>query len=847
MADIANLVLAVDATQVKSGTAALDGLTAAGTRAQAAAVGLGSGVKGAGAEATAMAAAAQASARAAANLTTNFTASANAAKLNTIAMRETLVVARELSRGNFTRIPGSLTLLAQGISSQGGGISGFLSSLTKTLGLVKTLQNAELAEEAANAAAAAGAVQAAAQRAQANIAAADTELALAEAQARLTEGTSAAAAAEVRLAEARQARAAASSEAAIAEDALAVAAARAEEASAASAATTTTALTGLGAAFGIVTAAAGFALAGFEGFKSEVKDSGALDQFAESLRLTKSQIEEAGGSVKYLSHNVEEVTGLTVTWGDVAKGTFNAVAEAAGVSSSQFHHFWTDAFLQVAQVGVSAAQVIAGAFAAVASIANNLKGVALGIVNPSLAGVAGAPNPLKVGEDAMSALKKQFGDVGKFFHETLPNSIVDAAKSRLQKLSDSDNPKAPKKPKKPRAAPTDEFDDLSARLDEQILSAKKSLAGSIEDQAKFALQEVDVQTKKTIEDAQQLLKKKRLTLGEEQHIELQARELDALKKQIILRDEATKLLTQQQAAQDQLYAFATDALKSADELATTQADHRKIQLDMLDIAYQQKAYDLQILEAKQKLAGDLAATAQTQAFIDLLPGQKFAAQAVVMKNTQDPLSKWVAEVPHDAKTITEALQGIEVHGFDALASSIAGVISGTESLGQAFKDISQQIIGDLIQVIVKMLVVRALTAAMGGGSKTLMIDTPLGYAKGGVFSGGNVIPFALGGVVSGPSMFPMSGGRTGLMGEAGPEAVMPLTRDSQGRLGVRAANSNPVVEVHIVRGEMFEPVVRQVAGEVSVKIVNAAAPEIARGAAEGVLKGTSRPKLMGRG
>lgn len=58
-------------------------------------------------------------------------------------------------------------------------------------------------------------------------------------------------------------------------------------------------------------------------------------------------------------------------------------------------------------------------------------------------------------------------------------------------------------------------------------------------------------------------------------------------------------------------------------------------------------------------------------------------------------------------------------------------------------------------------------------------------ANGNAFWGGNVIPFANGGVVSSPTMFPMARGM-GLMGEAGPEAIMPLERGADGKLGVRA-------------------------------------------------------------
>jgi len=65
------------------------------------------------------------------------------------------------------------------------------------------------------------------------------------------------------------------------------------------------------------------------------------------------------------------------------------------------------------------------------------------------------------------------------------------------------------------------------------------------------------------------------------------------------------------------------------------------------------------------------------------------------------------------------------------------------------------------------------------------------FAEGSPFSQGRVMPFAKGGVVSTPTTFPMRGG-TGLMGEAGPEAIMPLARGPDGRLGVRGAGGGSV-------------------------------------------------------
>jgi len=67
----------------------------------------------------------------------------------------------------------------------------------------------------------------------------------------------------------------------------------------------------------------------------------------------------------------------------------------------------------------------------------------------------------------------------------------------------------------------------------------------------------------------------------------------------------------------------------------------------------------------------------------------------------------------------------------------------------------------------------------------------LPFAKGSVLNAPLVQPFAGGGVLAAPAIFPVSGG-VGLAGEAGPEAILPLTRGRDGRLGVRAESGRPI-------------------------------------------------------
>jgi multidrug efflux pump subunit AcrA (membrane-fusion protein) len=111
-----------------------------------------------------------------------------------------------------------------------------------------------------------------------------------------------------------------------------------------------------------------------------------------------------------------------------------------------------------------------------------------------------------------------------------------------------------------------------------------------------------------------------------------------------------------------------------------------------------------------------------------------------------------------------------------------------QSMTYAFKDaiMNSKNLGDalsnLANKVQNMLVNKALDSLLGGLFS--------GFAKGDVFSGGRNMAFAAGGVVSRATTFPMSNGGMGLMGEAGPEAIMPLTRTSSGALGVQAVGGN---------------------------------------------------------
>jgi hypothetical protein len=180
------------------------------------------------------------------------------------------------------------------------------------------------------------------------------------------------------------------------------------------------------------------------------------------------------------------------------------------------------------------------------------------------------------------------------------------------------------------------------------------------------------------------------------------------------------------------------------------------------------------------------------------------------KTDQQNITEKIATLKKEITDLTSisniAITSAEGIG-NAFAQSFQGLISGTmtakEALGSFFKSVADmflemaaQIIAKQMTMIILQTILKALGGAPGGGFGG--DSDPLG-AGGGFWNTGDVgrtpVGFANGGaftnsIVSSPTLFKFANGGTtqmGEMGEAGPEAIMPLSRGAGGRLGVDAS------------------------------------------------------------
>jgi hypothetical protein len=150
--------------------------------------------------------------------------------------------------------------------------------------------------------------------------------------------------------------------------------------------------------------------------------------------------------------------------------------------------------------------------------------------------------------------------------------------------------------------------------------------------------------------------------------------------------------------------------------------------------------------------------------------------------------------------VTMSSAGRQVDGLSrsvgwGLRRAFDGLVFDGARLSDALRDLGRTMVNSALTQALKP-VQNALGGLITSGIGNL-VGGLLPFQNGASFSGGKVTPFARGGVVSGATRFPMRGG-VGLMGEAGPEAIMPLARGSDGALGVKAQSGRAVqVTMHV--------------------------------------------------
>ena len=193
----------------------------------------------------------------------------------------------------------------------------------------------------------------------------------------------------------------------------------------------------------------------------------------------------------------------------------------------------------------------------------------------------------------------------------------------------------------------------------------------------------------------------------------------------------------------------------------------------------------------------------------ILPVDAFEDAEEVIPDLTVKYGNLIRAIERTGVSAASVFANIENYGVSAahnLAVSFASFAAGgMKNFDDYAKSFGRMLAQMAIEFAAKWAIFAAFSAILPGSSfisRSFLAELGKSFglkrsAKGNVFGAGGLIPFASGGVINMPTIFPMKNGY-GMMGEKGPEAVMPLGRTREGELGVKmipAVNLSPVFHI----------------------------------------------------
>ena len=156
-------------------------------------------------------------------------------------------------------------------------------------------------------------------------------------------------------------------------------------------------------------------------------------------------------------------------------------------------------------------------------------------------------------------------------------------------------------------------------------------------------------------------------------------------------------------------------------------------------------------------------------------------------------------------TLRDAVGQLTTNSIGGLENSLVSLAT----TGKAnFQEFAASVLKDVTQMIIRQLILKAIMQAIGaigggGGNpevNAIQQGSPIEVAANGATFANGIAKFASGGIVNRPTLFKFASGgamQTGVMGEAGPEAIMPLKRGADGKLGVAGGGGGTSVVVNV--------------------------------------------------
>lgn len=367
------------------------------------------------------------------------------------------------------------------------------------------------------------------------------------------------------------------------------------------------------------------------------------------------------------------------------------------------------------------------------------------------------------------ARNRQFGDfAGRFLARQEAAARARAEEERQERIESRNTPSRGGGRSGPSAAQLAEQEARRARqaaaeqerLDQEILRTRGRLARTEQERLDLALQSIDLQRRLDLEDVDRRVAAEELTQAEAQAIRDRIETQAQLQRTLLDRQEAERAALRdlqefRQRERQAILDFEVGSaqrdgqallLQGAAALARTQADRRDIELELLDLQFEEERLrnDAIIAEFNRaRIRSDItdaelaeleAAAAIAQLRNEQLGALRGQATEGILVSTAGPLEGFFRDLPQGARELNEALENVAANGLASVVDGLTDAVVNFESLEQVALQTLRSITQQLVRLAIQAILVRALGIPGFSGGGTVGGPAP-GFAGGGLIRG----------------------------------------------------------------------------------------------------------------
>ncbi len=332
-----------------------------------------------------------------------------------------------------------------------------------------------------------------------------------------------------------------------------------------------------------------------------------------------------------------------------------------------------------------------------------------------------------------------------------------------------DTPDRPDRVREPRADRTAEREALRLErtgeqhqsrlnsLQEQTISLRLQMVDTVDARAQL---EHEALSSAVAEQFRQIEANQDLSLEQKNEQRSRVQLKEGLERQLIEQRKSEDLAAQQLEIARVSIAGETELAQLTSRLADTREERRAAELEILDLAYEQRR--LELAQVRDHADSEVARrNAETElAGLDVLQAGE---RELVNRENASPTEQYLRDLENVGKNLDDELSSVAIDGLELLQDELADTILGAQSLGDMFTDVADSIVADLLRIAIQQAIIEPLSSALLGGGSGEDGDSGgsglLGGLFAGLFAGGGLIPT----------------GQFGIVGERGPEAVIGTT------------------------------------------------------------------------